>query len=277
MQNFNYFHEAFNLRKLSSYFLNIELSKYGISYVISDAIRNQYIAVKYYEFENPDADIIENFQSIVKDDVYLNKHYKSVNFFLAHNKYTLVPADLFDKNNKKDFLKYNHTLDSNEEVHFSYLENIEVYSLYTYPSVLINFLVNHFPEIKFYHSTIPFASAYVKDNAKSNSTLETVAINFYTDYFDILVLKNKKLTFLNDFEYSLDEDAVYFIVNILKKLNINISKIDVVLQGRIDRADKVYSHLSKFIPNLKFKSKFEKIFPFKQIAPHFIANSLINF
>lgn len=274
MQNFSYFHESFNLRKLSSYFLNIELSKYGVCYVISDSIRNQHIVIKYLEFEDIEADVIENFQNVVKDDVYLNKHYKNVNFFLENNKYTLVPADLFDKKSKVEFLKYNHVIENNEEVHFSYIEKIEAYDIYAYPSVLINFLVNHFPEIRFFHTTTTFLNTYIRDNENSKDVYENVAINFNNNTLDILVIKNQKLLFLNDFDFNADEDAVFYIMNVLKKLKLNIAKISVTVQGKILVSDKLYQYLVKFLPQIKFKSKFKKEFPFNKVSPHLFANIL---
>lgn len=274
MQDLSYFHKSFNLSKLSSYYLTIELSKFGLSYVISDAIRNQHIALKYSNFENPDADIIENFQNLVKDDVYLNKHYKAVNFYLVNDRYTLVPADIFDKKHKKSFLKYNHILQANEEVHFSYIENAQIYNIYVYPSVLINFLVNHFPEIRFFHSTTPFVKLYINNNKNSNNSSETVAINFYPHFFDILVLKNQKILFLNDFSYNTQEDAVYYIMNVIKKLKLNINTIDANIQGAVDNNDKIFQYLNKFLPQLKFKTKFNKEFPFKEVAPNKFANIL---
>jgi len=274
MQNLSYFHESFNLRKLTSYYLNIQLSKYGISYVISDAIRNLHIAIKHTQFEDSNINIIENFQNIVKDDVYLNKHYKAVNFFLANEKYTLVPADLFDRKHRKDFLKFNHVIDRDEEVHFSYIEKIEAYDIYVYPSVLINFLVNHFPEIRFYHTTTTFLNSYVEINENSNEAFETVAINFMQDSFDILVLKNQRLIFLNDFNFNTEEDAVFYVMNVLKKLRLDISKISVTVQGNIVISSKLYKYLIKFLPHLKFRTKFQKKYPFEKVAPHLFANVL---
>jgi hypothetical protein len=54
MQDISNFTESFNLRKLSSYYLNIQLSKYGIEYAISDVVRNQYVAVVSKAFQNPE-------------------------------------------------------------------------------------------------------------------------------------------------------------------------------------------------------------------------------
>lgn len=276
MNNFSYFHDSFNLRKLSSYYLNIELSKYGISYVISDAIRSQHIAIKTIQFEDPNTDLIENFQNVVKDDVYLNKHYKTVNFFLANEKYTLVPADFFDKGKKADFLKYNHAVNRDEEIHFSYIEKAEAYDVYAYPSVLVNFLVNHFPEIKFFHSTTILLNTYIKANQNSNDVFENVAINFQSNSLDILVLKQQNILFLNDFEFNTEEDAIFYIMNVLKKLKLDLSKISVTLQGKIVVSTKIYQYLKKYLPQVEFKAKFNKEFPFKKVAPHLFANILAD-
>ena len=105
MQNISLFHESFNLRKLSSYLLNIQVSEEGLFYTINDSVRKQCIAVVANEYENKAESLIDKFQIIVKSDVYLNKHYKAVNFFLVSDKLTLVPADFFDKKSFREKLE----------------------------------------------------------------------------------------------------------------------------------------------------------------------------
>lgn len=274
MKDFSYFHDSFNLRKLSSYFLQIQLSKFGIGYVITDAIRNQYIAVKNKVFENPDESLLLNFQNAVREDVYLNKHYKAVNFFYVSEKNTLIPSDYFDKKYLKDYFKFSFVLQKNDEVHFNYLEKTKAYNVFSMPSILINFLVNHFPEIRFYHYTTPFIKAAFKDIEGSKSVFDTVRVSFQHNLMNIVVIKNHKLMFFNDFDYNSEADAVFYIMNVIKKLFINLRRVDFSVQGTIMRGDKLHGYLKNYIPNIKFVDKFSKEFPFKEVPMHVYANLL---
>lgn len=268
MQNFSYFHETFNLRKLSSYFLQILLSKTEICYAITDVVRNQHIAIKRKIFENPNDDILSNFQNAVREDVYLNKHYKTVNFYFASENNTLVPLDFFDKKNSKDFYNNNHTLNNGEEVQFNFIEHLQIYNLYSIPSILINFLVNLFPEVRLFHSTTSFLVYFVNYSKKISSQQKVIGINFNKSSFDIVVLKNQKISFYNSFNFKTDEDAIYFLLSVFKKLDLDSKRQEIYAQGEIEHGSKLYQYLLNFIPNTKFVTKFEWEFPFKQLSPH---------
>ncbi|MBN2891927.1 MAG: DUF3822 family protein [Bacteroidales bacterium] len=273
MQDFSYFHESFNLRKLSSYFLQIQLCKLGVGYVITDTIRNQHIAIKHKAFENPDENILTNFQNAVKEDVYLNKHYKTVNFLFISEKNSLIPADYFDKKHLKEYFKFNFILSEQEEVHFNYIEKAKAYNIYSIPSTLINFLVNHFPEIRLYHYTTPLIKSTFND-VGANNAFDTIRISIQNQLMNIVIVKNQKLIFFNDFDFHTEEDAVFYIMSVMKKLLVNLRRADVTIQGTIEKNGKLHKYLLKYIPEIKFHTKFDKEFPFSQIPNHIFANLL---
>ncbi len=277
MQNNIYFHESFNLRKLSSYLLNIQVSKEGICYVITDVIRNQYIAIKYQEFENSDEDILVNLQKAIKEDVYLNKHYKTVNFYFVSDKYTLVPAEFFDKKYLNQYFKYNQYLLPTEEIHFTLIAKPKVYNVFAYPAELTSFLVNHFPEVRLFHSTLPFVNYFLYLNENTTKEAETVGVNFYKSSFDIVVIKKQELLFLNSFKFKTEEDAIYFIMSVIDKLSLEKTKIELILQGNTNKQGKVYNYLKEMILKTKFSNKFTREYPFKEIPAYYFSNLLIDF
>ena len=275
MQDFSYYHDSLNLRKLSSYYLQIQVSKLGIGYVISDPIRNQHIAIKKLTFENQDEELLINFQNAIKEDVYLNKHYKAVNFSFVSEKNTLIPADFFDKKHLKEYFKFNFIVSKEEEVHFNYIEKAKAYNVYSLPSVLVNFLVNHFPEIRLYHYTTPFIKFMFKEHSTEN-VFDSINISFQHNLMNVIIVKKGKLLFFNDFDYHTVEDAVFYLMNVIKKLLINTRKADVSIQGTVSKGDKLHKYLVKYIPNIIFITKTDKEFPFNKVPIHLFAN-LLNF
>ena len=275
MQDFSYYHDSLNLRKLSSYNLQIHLSKSGIGYVISDPIRNQHVAVKKITFDNQEEELLLNFQNAIREDVYLNKHYKVVNFSFISKKNTLIPADLFDRKHLKDYFNYNFNKSANEEIHFNYIEKAKAYNVYSLPSVLVNFLVNHFPEIRLFHHTTPFIKLMFSEHSEKNA-YDSIKISFQDDLMNIIIVRKGELIFFNDFNYHSAEDAVFYIMSVVKKLFISIPKSDFNIQGTIFRDDKLHKYLVKYIPNIKFIYKTDKEFPFKKVPVHLFAN-LLNY
>ena len=277
MQDFSFFHDSFNLRKLSSYLLNIQLTKYGLCYVMIDVLRDQHIAIQHKEFENPDEDIIVNFKNTLKDDIYLNKHYKAVNFYLVNDKYTLVPEVYFDRKHLKDYFKYNQYLAPEEEVHFTNIPEAKIYNVFAYPIELTSFLVSHFPEVRLFHATVPFIHYMLYLSQELNINSEILGINFYDSSFDVFVLKNQEPLLLNNFHFNTEEDAVYYIMNVISMLGLDKTKISMILQGNIRKQDKRFTYLKEMIINVRLSRKFKREFLFKDIPAHYFSNMLIDF
>lgn len=270
MQQISYFSESFNTQKLASYYLNIELSKWGLVYSIYDVIRVQFVAVVAKTFENPEADLIDNLQKTIIDEVYLNKHFKVVNFILVNNNYTLVPEEVFSKKNKKDYLEFSSLQKiDNDELLFSFVEPLKLYSVFSYPSLMVNFLVNQFPEIRFFHSSCNILSSLLSlANATNQNTL--VLVDFYPEFFNVAYLNNQKLEFYNNFNFDTAETAAYHVLNIVNKFNLKNTPI--YLQGDIDNKNKAYTYLKSYIENIKFRVQFGVNLDLKQTSTHYFAN-----
>ncbi|MEA3450373.1 MAG: DUF3822 family protein [Bacteroidota bacterium] len=221
--------------------------------------------------------MLVNFQNVLKDDVYLNKHYKAVNFYLTNEKYTLVPEDFFDRKHIKEYFKYNQYLAPEEEIHFTKISKAKIYDVFAYPMELTSFLVNHFPEVRLFHTTVPFIHYMLFLSEELNSNSEIFGINFYESSFDVFVLHKQKPLLLNNFFFNTDEDAVYYIMNVISMLGLDKTKISMILQGNITAQDKKFSYLKEMIINVRLARKFQREFLFKKIPPHFFSNMLIDF
>lgn len=273
MNNFSAFHTNFDIKKISSYMLGIQLNTHYLQYAMVDLIRNQCVAVFYKNFEEPNLPMFENLKNAIKDDVYLNKHYKSLNFYLSNNKYTLIPEELFDKKSLTEYMKQIHNFNTNDEVHFTKINESNFYISYVYPSVLTNFLVNHFPEINLYHSNVPLIKNTFA-HAKNNNLDYTGEILIHKNYFDFFILNKEKPVILNSFMYEKPEDIVYFTLLLLNRTNVAPQKIKLYINGLIDVKSSAINELKKRIASVNLNIKFKFNFPFTNTQLHKWSNIL---
>ena len=237
-----------------------------------DVIRRQCVAINFLNFEEP-GDIFENLQTAIKNDVYLNKHYKAVNLFLSSDKYTMVPEKIFDKKNAREYMQTIHPLENNEEVHFAKCENEDFYLLYGYPSEMTTFLVNHFPEIRLYHN-VKLLLANGFRHAKTQTFLAEIMI--HQDFFDILLIKNSKVQLLNSFSFGNDNDIVYYVLNVLQKNEFRPEETTLFVNGNINSNAKAIVELRKRIKNLNFNINNEYNFSFKNTPEHLWSSLLLD-
>lgn len=274
MQPINYFSEFFNSQKLASYILNIELSKWGINYSIYDNIRNIFVAIVSKRFENINGDILDNFQKSIIDDVYLNKHYKNINFTLCNNNFTIVPDVFFDKNAKKDILNYcTFSVSDNEEILFSNFDFLATTCIYSYPSKMLSFLINQYPEIRFYHISYNILSSLktIEEATKQKATL----IHYFNDFLIISAIEKNRLLCFNSYSFNSEISSTYYVLNHIESFNLKNSQI--FLQGDLSSKSEIFSMMKNLNYDVKFRVLFKDKIEVKEIVPHLIAPILNNF
>ena len=277
MKNTSLFNETFSVNKTANYYLSLQLAENFYSYCIVDPIKNRYIAIKHTNFDEKLAGkfYIDKVRYMLKEDVFLVKNYKRVDFSFISNKSTLVPSDLFDKNSLKDYFAFNHVLTEFEEIHFNRIDIGNVNNIFAVPSEITTLLVNRFPEIKFYHqatSLIINTLRYINEKGLKGTFVQ---LNVNESFFDVVVIFGGKLIFYNSFMYKGETDIVYFILNIFKQLNINHEVSEISISGDLKIGSKTVQLLSQAISHIGFTGVRNKTsYSFKDIPEHYFANLL---
>ena len=136
-------------------------------------------------------------------------------------------------------------------------------------------MVNHFPELRFYHQ----ATAFIDNTLlKSDASGYVVGVMSYKNYFDIVVCNNGKLFLYNNFDFQNENDFVYHISNVIQQLRISDLKTNIFLSGDIDKDSPKYKLLIKYLRNVWFAKIPENAsvkYMFREIPEHYLSN-LIN-
>jgi len=95
-------------------------------------------------------------------------------------------------------------------------------------------------------------SVLLKDHSSKNG--EAMIIDFKTDEFSLVVLKNSKLLLAKTFTYSSPEDVLYYLLKCCQQLSLSQQTVKVSLAGLIEKDSAVYRELYKYFINLEFES-----------------------
>lgn len=278
MKDFTLFNDTFSISKTNTYHLSILLKPSGISYSIIDTVRRKCVAVKNANFEDlaGSEDYFNKIKGFIDEDTFLSKNYKSIDFVFSSRKSTIIPSELFDKKSLKSYFTFTHQLDEFEEIHFNRLNKVDAVNIFSIPSDLTTLMVNHFPELRFYHQ----ASTFIDNTLlKSETTGYILGIMAYKSYFDVAVCNNGKLFLYNNFDYQNENDFVYHISNVYQQLRISDLKTNIFLSGDIDKDSPKYKLLNKYLRNVWFAKMPENAnvkYLFKEVPEHYLAN-LMNF
>lgn len=276
MKDFALFNDSFSVSKTNTYHLNILLKPSGISYTIIDTVRKRCVAVKNVTFEGliDNNDYLNRISDFIQKDSFLAKSYKTTDFVFSTSKSTIIPDELFDKKQLKTYFTFIHHLDEYEEIHFNRLNKVSAVNIFSIPSEITTLMVNHFPELRFYHQATTFIDNTI---IKSETTGYIIGVMVYRHYADIVVCNSGKLFLYNNFNFQNETDFVYHISNIYQQLRISDAKTNLFLTGDIDKESARHKLLSKYIKNVWF-GKVSDIsgikFMFREIPEHYLSNLL---
>lgn len=276
MKEFALFNDSFSITKTNTYHLSIRIGRLGYSYCIIDTVRKKCVAIKNINFDKVDDTItfFNNVQDLLKNDSFLNKFYKSIDFIYHSPKSTLIPVSLFNRKHLKSYFQFSQVLEEYEEIHYNKLEKTPAVNIFSIPSEITTLMVNQFPESRFYHQ----ASIFIENTLKQAIDKKNmVAVMANDDFFDIVVTDSSKLFLYNNFTYQNENDFVYHVMNVYHQLKISPNDIGVYISGDINSEDKRYKLLLKFIRNVnlvKISDNSDCDYSFDEIPEHFFANLL---
>jgi hypothetical protein len=243
------FDETLDINSTENYQLSVELSAGNLAFCILDSIRNKFIMLRSYAPENNHKYSADEINEIISKDDFLTKKYKKVNVILPSQKFTLIPAPLFDPARKDDYFSFNNVQQENNLVYNNKLSDPDSFLVFTVSKQLSDLVKIFWPGSYPYHHLKPLFEFFNKD--KRDSGENSIHVHVENDFFNLVIFNNKNLKFCNSFNYRNVSDILYYILNIFKSMNIRQEET-IILSGRTERYDDLFSNLALYIRNLKF-------------------------
>jgi len=257
-----------SLEKTKDIALSIQFSLDGFSFCVTDSRTKEKIYFTEYQFKetlNSPEDLLEKIEYIFKNNANLQLEYNSVLVIHKNNLSTLVPSKYFDANSLKSYLNFNIKTLKTDFLAFDNLSSINAKNVYIPYVNINNYLFQNFGEFEYrHHQTI-----LIEKLLKLKSTIEkTMFINVSKDSFDMVVLENKKIIFLNSFLYHTKEDFIYYILFTAEQIQLNTALFKLYFMGEIQIESKIYKISYKYIKNIFFLESESSIFKDLEVPKH---------
>ena len=249
--------------------LSIQLSLDGFSFCIYNRYTNCLDAFATYQFEttiNSPQHQLNLIKSIFENEPLLNENYKNVIVSHCNNLVTQVPKPFFDKNNLENYLQYTVKVLENDFIAFDEIDNTEIVNVYI-PFVNINnFLLEKYGGFTYKHSSTILIENLVR--IYKNSNKQSCFVNVTNNWFEIVVVKNKKLELYNCFNFTTKEDFIYYILFVAEQLKLNPEEFELILMGDIEKDSELYTIAYNYIRNVDFYKPQNKSHLIKDVSPH---------
>jgi hypothetical protein len=257
-----------SLKKTKNIALSIQFSLDGFSFCVTDSETQEKIYFTAYQFEetlNSPEDLLEKIQFIFKTNTNLQYTYDSVLVIHKNNLSTLVPSKYFDENALTSYLNFNIKVLSTDFIAFDEIASSNAKNVYVPYININNYLFQNFGEFEYrHHHTILVEKLLTLEGSND----KTMFVNVSKNSFDIVVLENKKIIFLNSFLYYTKEDFIYYILFTAEQIQLNTEIFKLYFMGEIQTESEIYKIAYKYIKNIFFLESQNFIFKDLEASNH---------
>lgn len=243
------FDETLDINSTENYELSIQVSPDSFAFSLLDTIRNKFVLIRAFEPEEN-----KNFNSekinelLIKDD-FLSRRYKKVRIVMPSQKFTLVPAPLFDPAKKDEYFTFNHILEENNLIFTNKISDLDVFVVFSVLKPVNDLINSHFPGVHPIHHIKPLFDNISHGRKKMNGNY--IHLHVEREYFNLIIFRNNLLKFCNTFNYRNITDILYFVLNVFKKMEIQQEET-ICFSGQTEKYDDLSSNFAIYVRNIKF-------------------------
>jgi len=246
VKNYNIVGQDFNIDSSDRYDLSILVGMDRFFYTVQSG--HEVIAMRTHYFPSHNyLQLNAALSGTFQFDQLLKLTYRKTRIGLLSPTTTLIPANLYDASQMRFYLEQNAMLKKEHIVLADELESVGAHQVYAFDERVFEVLKGHFPTAGFCHVLSGLISTH-----RRYGKAEHIYVNLIGQYLQIIVFNREKLLFSNTFIHRSESDVLYFIMLVIKQLDLDVEKNKVILSGEIDERSTTYSTLQKYIQHIEF-------------------------
>ncbi len=257
--------DSFNIQETRNYGLAIFFSDTTLTFCILDFKRNKFIGLQQLvkadvqpqnALPNQKISYPDFLDSVFSAMPWLKSSFKIVKIAYEGRKGTLIPAPLFDMDEKENYLKFNFQPGGEEQVLSDHLLSMDSYQVFAVPDLIFKSIGGYFQETKI----VSAASVLIESiwiNYKNRINTSRVFLHIRATLFDLMIFDGRHMTYFNTFPFQNPEDVTYYLIFVLEQLNFNPETVPLILLGDIEKGAPLFELLFKYVRQVDFGRKNE--------------------
>ncbi|WP_339335347.1 MULTISPECIES: DUF3822 family protein [unclassified Croceitalea] len=226
--------------------LSIQISLNGLSFCITDTIRNSIILSDSVSFKTEFTPylVLKELKSQLGKHKILEQEFSEVLVVHKNNLFSLVPKTLFDEKELANYLKFNTKILANDHIVYDELDNQDIVCVYVPFTNINNYVFENFGEFIFKHSSTAILQTLLLQKPSSKSICY---VHVAERELELVVLDQKKLLIYNQFEYRTKEDFLYYVLFTFEQLQLDVSTTKLRLFGEVEEGDELFETCYTYI------------------------------
>ena len=172
-----------------------------------------------------------------------------VKLSVPESHYTFIPEEVFDAEKLAAYLPYLPD-DGLTATTVSRIKSHDIRLLYQTDKRDIGGLISRFPQVITYPVIQVLLNGFARERIQEDRSV--LILDRHGDTLTVICFDNGKFVYANDFKIVEDIDVNYYLQSVLSHLNVDITKLLLILSGDIQKTDEIYQWASESSEEVRF-------------------------
>ena len=243
------FGEEFDAEKSSQYRMAIQCALGGLSFALLDTTARTLVGIEFYQSDllTDSDDLFRTLERALESKGLNNSSFQSVTCLVDNRYCALVPEPLFNEADQAKYLDFGFQIPDSYAVVSEPLASVPCRHVFALPKALQDKVQAKWKETVITHSSSIFINSMMK-----NDTNTGVFVQVRNRDFDMLVKKEGKLFFFNNFKFNTKEDFAYFLLFAMEQNDCSGQDTPVCFSGLIRPASDIIDLCGRYVKDIRF-------------------------
>jgi len=247
--------------------LLMEIGETHCCFAVTDHSNQMMVQSVYYEADENDRD--EMLKKVLQSHPELKRTFRQtvIGYYMREN--ILIPSKLYHFEETKKLLQALYEKEQNTTISESVSE-WQLYNAYNVPVSLHELLSRSFATGNFWH-----VYSVILKNGIDQHEGGTLIVDFKTDSFSVVVIKNNSILLAQIFAYSKPADILYWLLKISRECSLSQNEVKLSISGLIDKRSAIFKGLDQYFLNIEFSRVTNGVKlsnPFHEYPVHFFSS-----
>ena len=245
----SHFGEEFDAEKSLQYRMAIQFALGGLSFALLDTSTQNLVGLEFYQTEllTDSNDLFRTLERSLESKGLNNKDFQSVTCLIDNRFCSIVPEPLFNKADQTKYLDFGFQLPEGYTIVSESLASAQCHIVFAFPKALQDKILANWEGAVITHSSSIFINSMMKNDIKSG-----VFIQVRNRDFDVLIKKEGRLFFFNNFKFNTKEDFAYFLLFAMEQNGCSGQETPVCFSGLIRPASEIIDLCGRYIKDIRF-------------------------
>ena len=252
--------------------LSLQIGRDFLVLMLYDVKNQKYVGVREYSFNTTQGSfqLEKEIASRLDQEDLLKYGSGEVRILFNQAPYSWIPNAFYKVGKEREVLDFQHKTPFSDQIFTKDLPALDAKMIFAVPDNLVRFFDQRFPMCSFWHAVYPWLKHGI--SRWNNEEKSRLMARVTDSSFDLMLWQNKRMEYVNTFEYTNAEDFLYYLLFTMEQLNLDPEEIDLELSGQVVKTSPIFEYVWKYVRNVSFDTDVEKdrrSYVFHEIPSHF--------